>query len=230
MYSIAYGLASLLLIFVTPIRNVFFPEFSRLIAEGGNEKIGNYLSTATHYFLVLAIPSVVGFIFTSEPLFEYFMSIEEARQAAQFVFVLGLGILFFGLSQLHGTTLFAARETKPVAFIQSLAAIGNIGLNLTLIPYFGVVGAATATAITYVGSSLSIQVILKRRFPFIIFWRRLAAVLLSSLGMAVGLMVLPFVHITVTIIVGLLMYGSLVFLLGGVNRTTIKSSIMIFTN
>ncbi|WP_084509818.1 lipopolysaccharide biosynthesis protein [Haloplanus natans] len=225
MYSIAYGLASLLLIFVTPIRNVFFPEFSRLTAEGGTEKIGNYLSTATHYFLVLAIPSVVGFVFVSEPLFGYFMSVEEARQAAQFVFILGLGILFFGLSQLHGTTLFAARETKPVAIIRSLAAIGNVGLNLTLIPYFGVVGAAAATAITYVGSSLLIQVILQRRFPFIIFWRRLAAVVLSSLGMSIGLTIIPFVHITVTIFVGVLLYGFLIFLLGGVNKTTIKSLI-----
>lgn len=223
MYSIAYGFASLLLVFVTPIRNVFFPEFSRLMAEGDDKKVGKFTTISLHYVVAIGLPSVFGLLFVSEPLLKYFVSPIEASQTAQLVPIVSFGILFFGITQLQSVTLFSARNVKPVVLTRGTAAIGNIGLNIAVIPHFGVVGAAVATVVTYLMSSLNLHRILQQRFPVGVHWRRLIAVGLSTVGMTVFLSLLPFIHVVVTILMGVVVYSFLMLLLGGVEVGSVKT-------
>ena len=60
-----------------------------------------------------------------------------------------LGAVGYGLVSLLTTGFSIARKTGRLAVLALIAAAVNIGLNFVLIPPFGIVGAAFATAIGY---------------------------------------------------------------------------------
>jgi len=215
-YSIAYGLGSLLLIFVAPMRNTFFPEFSRLISENKSETVGKYTSLAIYYFLMLGVPGAVGLLFVSEPLLLYFTSPVEAQHAAKIVPIIGVGILFYGLDELQGVSLVAAKFTQQIALLRGGAAAINVILNAVLIPVFAISGAAVATVISYAVGSLGVQILLRRRFSFQIYWRGLGIVGVATVGMAIGLFVIPTAHIIITVFTGVVIYITLILMSGGV--------------
>jgi len=59
------------------------------------------------------------------------------------------GYVFWALYNTAVIPLYLDKRTKPVALINALALVTNIGLNLLLIPRFEIVGAAAATLISF---------------------------------------------------------------------------------
>ena len=59
------------------------------------------------------------------------------------------GLVAFGISTVTMTGLTIARRTGHVAVAAAVAAAINIGLNLLLIPPWGMIGAATASLVAY---------------------------------------------------------------------------------
>ena len=55
----------------------------------------------------------------------------------------------FGVSTVVMAGISIVRRTKVLALLAGVAAAINIGLNFVLIPPFGMVGAAVATAVAY---------------------------------------------------------------------------------
>jgi O-antigen/teichoic acid export membrane protein len=56
-----------------------------------------------------------------------------------------------------------------VALIYGIAAIGNIGLNLMMIPVWGAIGAAAATAIAVLVSTMCLALAVRRRLGITAF-------------------------------------------------------------
>jgi O-antigen/teichoic acid export membrane protein len=65
-------------------------------------------------------------------------------------------------------------EQKLCAFVLSGAALLNIALNFILVPRFGLVGAASATAISLISAALMNAVVVWRRLDIkIAIWKNL---------------------------------------------------------
>lgn len=62
---------------------------------------------------------------------------------------LATGYVFWALYNVTQTPLFLAKRTLPLVFVNGIAVGLNVGLNLWLIPPFGIVGAALATLLTF---------------------------------------------------------------------------------
>lgn len=223
IYSIAYGLASLLLILLVPVRNTFFPEFSRLLESGQEGKVEMYTIRGIQFFLALAIPGVVGLFFVSEPLISLFADTTNSPSVSEIVTVIGIGIILKGVSELQSTGLFAAKMSKPVALTWGGATIGNILLNIVLIPIIGVAGAAVATAVTYAASCVAVFVLYRTRFNMEYGLKRILRFILATCGMAIGLSVLPSWSLPTTILSGVTIYIILLVLIGGLRLGEIKS-------
>jgi O-antigen/teichoic acid export membrane protein len=70
-----------------------------------------------------------------------------------------LGYLFNGLYFVFTAGVFIKEKTIYIPFITALAAGLNIGGNLLLIPYFGIMGSAIAALLSYITMALSLFVV-----------------------------------------------------------------------
>jgi len=80
------------------------------------------------------------------------------------------------------------RKTSYIAWTVSLAAVLNIGLNFLLVPRFGMVGAAFATASSYCVSAYLLYLVSQHYYPIPFQLKKVAGIwILTILFMIVGL-------------------------------------------
>jgi O-antigen/teichoic acid export membrane protein len=79
----------------------------------------------------------------------------EYRESAPAIFVwVGIGYAVVNIMQILETRLMSKGATRKLIVPSTASAAANIGLNILLIPRFGPVGAAQATAATFLLQSL----------------------------------------------------------------------------
>jgi O-antigen/teichoic acid export membrane protein len=145
-YAIANRLASLLTIGMTAFLFALTPFLFATYSEDPAQEKAARGRTLTYLTFVLALTGLVLTLFAQEILNVIAPGFESAYKA---VGPLMLGMLAYGLVSLLATGIALARSTGRGALLTVLAAATNIGLNFALIPRFGIVGAAAATAIGY---------------------------------------------------------------------------------
>jgi len=79
-----------------------------------------------------------------------------------------------------------ARKTQWNWVIAAIAALVNVGINVILIPPYGMIGAAIATAAAYVALLLGMIIYSQEVYYVAYQWRRV----LTAAGVAVGLNIL----------------------------------------
>ena len=99
-----------------------------------------------------------------------------------------VALLAFGSAAYAGYTVLAigigrARQTQFNWIVSGLAAIVNIVLNVVLIPPYGMMGAAVATAAAYVALFVGMWLNSQRVYPVAYQWRRVV----TLVGVAVGI-------------------------------------------
>ena len=116
-----------------------------------------------------------------------------------------------GLANFVGAGLYIDRHPRVLMALTTGSAVLNVGLNVILIPRFGIVGAAAATLTAYllvcIASAIVGNRFLRVRMPWATFLR--AAV--ASIAMYYALTFLEFDHKLVTIAVRCVS-GALVYL------------------
>jgi O-antigen/teichoic acid export membrane protein len=145
-YAIANRLASLLTIGMTAFLFALTPFLFSTYSEDPAQEKAARGRTLTYLTFVLALTGLVLTLFSQEILNVIAPRFESAYKA---VGPLMLGMLAYGLVTLLATGIALARSTGRGALLSVLAAGINIGLNFALIPPFGIVGAALATAVGY---------------------------------------------------------------------------------
>jgi O-antigen/teichoic acid export membrane protein len=99
-----------------------------------------------------------------------------------------VALLAFGATAYAGYTVLAigigrARQTQYNWIVSGLAAAINIGLNVALIPPYGMIGAAVSTLVAYVALFVVMWLNARRVYPVAYQWRRV----LTLVSVAVGL-------------------------------------------
>ena len=151
IYRVGYMLAANLLIFLTAVAPIFKP----LIAEAKEETatVERRYQTATRWVAGLTLPLAITLALGADA----YLSVVFTPQygvASVAVGVLCLGYLInVSCGGPDGTLLQGLGYTRLVAFNTVLLLGSNITLSIVLVPYFGIFGAAlaTATALTIAG-------------------------------------------------------------------------------
>jgi O-antigen/teichoic acid export membrane protein len=144
LYQSAFLLGVNINIVLGAISGSLYPNFSSLFASNNMDSIRQKFTEGTRCAIVIsAAPAVYLMGFSELSLSMLFGDSFRTGAQALIILVAGQGLnLLFGPST---NLLKAALESRYVAITYGIAAILNLVLNLTLVPVFGLIGAAFAT-------------------------------------------------------------------------------------
>ena len=95
---------------------------------------------------------------------------QQFWSADSVVFAILLGYYFFGTYVVQLPGIYIKEITNSVPIFRAVGAGVNIGLNIYLIPRYGVVGSACATVLAFIAMSLSIFLRTYKIFPVLYNW------------------------------------------------------------
>ena len=168
----------------------------------GDDKAGDRLDRAAklyekslEHILLLYIPGAVGLILVAEPFVQQLFG-SEYLGAVPVIQVISIYILVNAVTRITSDGLDFLGRARDRAIIKTTMAITNFFLNLLLIPFYGAVGAAAATAFTHSIYATGNVYIMSRELPveFGQIARSAAGVTVISGGMgAVVYYLLPYI-------------------------------------
>jgi len=145
-YAVANRFSNVLLLVVSGFTLAFGPYvFSLYSRDRELEKIVRG-KTLTYVTIVLALGGLCLALFAREVVGVVAPGFEEAYKA---VGLLALGVTAVGISSVVIAGISIMRRTIYFALLAGIGVVLNVGLNLALIPPFGMIGAAGATAAAY---------------------------------------------------------------------------------
>ncbi len=181
LYTLAYQLGLSINMVMTSLNRAWTPFFYRKMALEDGEPIVARL--ATYYAWVLIWLSL-GIIVLAEPVIALIAS-PAYRAAYRLVPWIAVAFLFQGFYFLESSVILFTRRTVYLPRLTAVAALFNIGLNMALVPRFGVMASAVITAGSYLFLAFSTIVLSHRLHPLRYEWRRIALGGVAALVLAV---------------------------------------------
>ena len=212
-YTAAYNLSdNIQKLMLLPIALAIQPMYMKIWTGEGREATQAFLSKAGALFFLLAIPSIVGIVAVREPLILLLAGSDYLNGANVVPLAFG-GYMLYGSYVVLAAGLFLYKQTIRMSVAVGVACVANVLLNLALIPAYGILGAAIATAISYVGLMIALTVMSFRQLPFPIPWAYLLRVVAMSgiMFLAINWIDLTYTALTLAaqIGVGIVVFGGL---------------------
>mgnify|MGYP001468335424 CR=1 FL=1 len=149
VYSAAYFLGRIPLVFSATINFIMMVAISKLYDDGRIDEVKTHLSYGLKYFLALSIPYTVATFAISDNVLLALTTAEIADRGSPIIPVVALAHLFLGIYNLLTYILLLTKKTKKIAILWTLSLPLNLGLNILIVPSFGIFGAALTTLIAY---------------------------------------------------------------------------------
>jgi len=150
LYTVALRTAMLTSFILVAVNSISAPKFAALYAEGSHKALSKLARQSTAFMVLLAFPVLVFFMAWPEIVLRFFG--QEFISAAVVLTILSAGQFVNVSTGSVGYLLMMTGHEKLVRNNLFFFAVINVALNLLLIPRYGIVGAAIATA-----SSLSLK-------------------------------------------------------------------------
>jgi O-antigen/teichoic acid export membrane protein len=205
-YQIAYNIGSIPLLLVSILNAAWLP---RIFALEDKRERPAVLTASRDALYVLLIPVVIG-LSVGAPLMLRIWA-PPAYRPDELLLVTALvivAVLPYTAGTASTRALLAHGQTRWIALATLAAGVVNVGLNLVLVPAYGLTGAALATFLAY----LALQWMLASRVPVPVAARPasprlllavvaagLVALLAAALPTSAGFLVLRSVAVLVTI-------------------------------
>ncbi|WP_412063076.1 lipopolysaccharide biosynthesis protein [Rubrivirga sp. IMCC45206] len=187
VYGVGYQIGSLITIFSLSVTNAWLARFFR--ASEGDAGADEFAQTLTRMTLVLLALSLATFALAPE-----LIAVAATSAYADSVPILRMiaaAHVFHGLNQAFILPLFLKKRTGLVSASTGFGLVVNVGLNVLLIPRYGITGAAVATIASYVGIAVSSYVFARGVYPVRIEGARLGLASGLALALGAGAMLLP---------------------------------------
>jgi O-antigen/teichoic acid export membrane protein len=126
------------------------PAYGEHKADGETDHAARIYETTIEYVLLLYVPAAAGMFLVAEPTLRVVFGAEWVG-AAPVLQVFAVYVVLQAVSFVTGDTLDFLGRARARAYAKGGSSVANFLLNLVMIPAYGVVGAATATVITYGG-------------------------------------------------------------------------------
>lgn len=174
-YTVGYVIGWSLSIVKMAITNAMIPLYGalRTHAAAGPSKVAEL---TTYYVVVIAYTGMAITLFGREIV--DLLASEDYAGAAQVVPWVVLGAFALALYNPSVQVLnIVLGRSRVIAVSTVLAALTNIALNLLVIPYLGIVGAAMTTAASYTLLALGAYWFAQRAFPISYEYRRILIII-----------------------------------------------------
>jgi len=145
IYAVSYKIPTIMM----TIMGFFIASWQlSSVEEFGTDKSKAFYSNIYNKYVLISILLASLLIITAKP-FASFLYAKDFFIAWRFVPILVIANVFNILSSFMGTVYIGAKKTKMLSISTMAGAGANIILNFLLIPYWGAMGAALATAASY---------------------------------------------------------------------------------
>jgi O-antigen/teichoic acid export membrane protein len=148
---------------------IFLPLASEFFVEKRLEELNDLYQTSTKWITSLSLPPVLLITVFAEDIIRILFRSAYLPATPALTVLIG-GLFFRALVGPDGDVLKAINETRAILYSAAVAVVVNIGLNIFLIPRYGISGAAFATVCGYAAHNLFELGIIYRRLgvhPFV---------------------------------------------------------------
>jgi O-antigen/teichoic acid export membrane protein len=184
IFGVCWTLSVFALFVSTALCNTLFVKVTRWKAAGDWDAITIALSRSTSYALVLAIPMLIGGAILGERLLYYMYSASFAVGASALVIIIGARVVQ-SIFQLYSNFLMAADHVKHQFLGLFTGIVVNIILACILVPVWGLPGAAAATLINVIISTIICRHFLQQIIPIRVDMKTLADIFIAAVVMTV---------------------------------------------
>lgn len=182
VYSAACSIGSLIQLFVSSLQLILLPELSKLFDENKMDEVRIYMSHSLRYFLLISIPAVFGLSALAKPLLGI-LTTEDFLSGWFVIPITAFSGLLAGIFQIFVNTMLLIKQTKTTTYINIVAAVSNVLINLLLIPSIGIVGASLSTLFSYFLMAVLCMHISLKHFKLDFYLHDIAKSVLSSITM-----------------------------------------------
>jgi O-antigen/teichoic acid export membrane protein len=163
---------------------LFTPLAARFFAQDDRESVGNLYWQTAVWVAVISFPVFAVTFALADPLTTTVYG-DRYESSGIYLALLSLGYYVQAALGFNGTTLMVFGRIKFIVVVNLLAVVTNLVLTLVLIPPYGALGAAIATATTLVAHNVFKQTGLRLGTGVAFFERRYLGVYVSiGAGMA----------------------------------------------
>ncbi|MFC7135348.1 MULTISPECIES: flippase [Salinibaculum] len=244
LYEVAFRMGVFVTLLFTPaIGYLFQPIISRFDANADRGKMDKLYTVTTRWIVVASFPVFALFFLFPEQSLAFFFS--EKYVASRWALrILLVGFVISLLPGLTGMFLTAVGETKILMYISAGTMFLNVAINVILIPSYGIIGAAIATATARIFNNVVQSYFIYRKYtvhPFnrgyviptalmgIVFVLLFAAPIpFSNLSFGFGVFVavgIGVIHLTLVLVTRSIYSVELALIDGLLNRLGIAASI-----
>lgn len=157
-YSACRTLTSMATTISAAAKMVMLPLISRMWASGRRTEILQRIRGAILIVLLIQLPLVLAFTMFPRSVLNYLFE-GKYDAAAPVLLILGLLMVLRPFGGLFSCAAAAVGKPSYALYSVVTSAAANLGLNLLLIPRYGAVGAALATAFSVVAGGAAVMIL-----------------------------------------------------------------------
>ncbi|MDE1993873.1 MAG: polysaccharide biosynthesis C-terminal domain-containing protein, partial [Rhizobiaceae bacterium] len=143
------------------------PRFAAIMAEKDRSKLAAYATEATRWTFFPAL--AVGLLVLAAGPFLLSLFGAAFTEGQVVIAILLAGVLAKALVGPAEVLLMMADRQMLCVYLYAAALVANIGLNITLLPYFGIEGAAIAAASAMVVEAVLLHLAVRRALGIVLF-------------------------------------------------------------
>jgi len=165
-YSPAYALGSTLSVVAAPLMTMLPPVLSKHYDDDNIAEVRTILTYSLKYYSGIALPCIFAVSVLSKSLLLVLTTQQIAANGYLVTPLVAAGTALSGAGAVVLLTLALKKKTAIVGTIWILSAALNFGLNLVLIPYLGLIGAAFTTLLAFLLAFVLVSYYSLRQFKF----------------------------------------------------------------
>ena len=165
-YSPGYTAGTTIAMISAPLATLLPAVLSKHYDENNIADIRTILSYSLKYYIGIALPCVFALSVLSKPILLVLTTQQIATNGYLVTPFVAAGSALLGAYSLLVIVIALKKKTAIIGTIWALAAALNFGLNLVLIPYLGLVGAALTTFLAFLLAFVLITIYSFRYFKF----------------------------------------------------------------
>ena len=181
-YALGYRIAAVMQISVAAFSMGWAPLRYRILGRDDAQQL--YSRLATYFVLAGSLMVVALSVFARDLV--ALVAPPDFEPAAEVIPMLALAYLLGGLSILMMTGMAVVKRTTSLAWLAALAAGVNIGLNLLLIPVWGMHAAAATTVLANAIMVAGAWIYSQRVYPVPYEWKRIGVITAAASVVVAG--------------------------------------------
>lgn len=168
------------------------PALVMALERGGADRLKEAAREQLSTFLLIGLPAAAGVALVARPLADVLIGEELRVAAASITPWIALSALLYGLTAYYfGQAFTLGRKTKHLLAAMAVPALLNVVLNLILVPRFGLMGAAWATAASFGVGMFATMMLGRRIIALPVPWANLVRCTLATGVMVLVVAALP---------------------------------------